>query len=124
MVQYDPDVIQNYADTCYVKADAHVRTQTLKWAIISAIALIVAAFIVATIAGQIFDWYNSSTKSARLWGSAIGAVFGFMQGMEIGRKRGEFEVAQLRYEAQKALCLMHIRDNSKHLDPAAVRAVS
>ena len=124
MVEYDPKVIQSYADACYTQADAEVRKQTMKWAVGSALALVVAAFVVASIAGQMFDWYSSSTNTLRLLGAGIGAVVGYTQGLEIGRNRGEFQVLHLRYEAQKALCLMRIRDNSDRLDPAAVRAVS
>jgi len=48
-------------------------------------------------------------------GVSIGAISGFIIGKEIGKKIGEFDVVRLRYEGQKALCLMHIKDNHKQI---------
>ncbi len=90
--QYDPSVIQTFADALYAQARTIIFTMTFLGAVIGA--------AIGYFAGD----YNTKTMFA-----IVGAVICGLIGLAIGRARA----FALKLQAQTALCQMHIEKNTR-----------
>ena len=95
MVQYDPGVIQSFADGLYRAADRIVM---------------MTAIIGALIGGAIGLAFGQAVGGGALIGLLGAAVGGF-----IGHSRGISKTFQLRLQAQLALCQVEIEFNTRSL---------
>lgn len=92
-VQYDPDVIQTFADALYRLADQIVIGSTLLGGVIGGLL----GYAIGSNAG----------------GGAIVALLGAGVGGYLGYSRGMARTFQLRLEAQLALCQVEIEFNTR-----------
>jgi len=93
MTQYDPAILQKYADRLYVQAN----TIILIWS--------AAGILVGGLAGYFLGGSTMSNSTAMIFWIAIGGVLGFAFGRE--RAFG------LKLRAQTTLCQVKIEENTR-----------
>lgn len=94
--QYDPSVIQKFADRLYAQADRIVYTYMF------------VGFIVGFVGGGVFGTSISGRDALITWGVVVGTILAVPFTMA-GFARGD----ALRLQAQTALCQVQIESNSR-----------
>jgi NAD/NADP transhydrogenase beta subunit len=97
MAEYDPKILQQFADQLYSQA----RSQIAAWTVRS----VIVGFIVAVVLVALEPVLRQETVVWMLLGILIGAYIGVV----IGRRRA----FQLRLEAQRTLCQLQVEKNTR-----------
>lgn len=102
-VQYDPDILQQYADQLYREAKWIIGTTALRYAVV--VFLIALSLLMTVDARARFAPFNSP-DIALVW---IVTFVGFLIGLEAGRRKS----FRLKLDAQKILCDRQIELNTR-----------
>ncbi len=97
MTQYDPAVINQFAEKLYKEADSIVRKSTLQYALIGLILFGGPAIIA--------KWKSGAILPVALFGMTIAGA--------VGHRIGKSKAFKYRLEAQTALCQIKIEENTR-----------
>lgn len=98
MIQYDPAVINQFAEELYKKADNIVRKSTLQYGLMGLILLGVPA--------KVSGWQS---------GAVLPGLFGMVLAGAVGHGIGKSKAFKYRLEAQTALCQAKIEENTRKI---------
>ena len=107
--QYDPGILQQYADDLYDEAKRIVFVTALKYGIVT---FVLAMIAVPTFAAFIRTFSNPSDTMP---GAALIAVIGLAFGVEAGRRKA----LALKVQAQQVLCQRQIECNTRKQEKSA-----
>jgi hypothetical protein len=109
-IQYDPNVLQKYADQLY----SHARWVVVLWAL--------WGFLLGFAASGILAWVLVSRSPGAPPGAWI--LLLWLVGLALGLAYGRGKAFQFRLEAQRTLCQVQIERNTRPLVPAPAMAAS
>jgi hypothetical protein len=112
--EYDPKVLQTFADVLYDKAKSLVVVTALRYA---AITFVVVWLLVAVGASVVKLGIEPSGATVA---AVIAAIFGLLLGVDAGKIKG-FE---LRLQAQQVLCQMQIELNTRNQGKRTAQATA
>lgn len=106
MIQYDPNIIYEFATRLYKQAKYIIATY-----------IIVGVFLGAPL-GSVVGYYiikelKSGLILSQILGGTIGLIFGSILGGIIGYAIGVEKVFELKLKAQTALCQLKIEENTR-----------
>ncbi len=101
-VQYDPKVIQEFAEKLYKEADSVVMAAAIRWGLIFCLI------------GGVLGLFLAKETSTGI----IGAVLGAVAGGFLGSATAGTQAFLLRLQAQQALCQVKIEQNTRRGEPA------
>ncbi|MBN1954346.1 MAG: hypothetical protein JW900_04760 [Anaerolineae bacterium] len=116
MVEYDPRIIQQFADRLYRKATTAIVLSTILGVLFGG----AGGFTLGLSTGALLAQDSSSVLSGAvvgLVGGLVGAVLFALMGFLGGRERA----FRLRLQAQTALCQLKIEENTRRAPAAAGR---
>lgn len=112
MTQYDPSIIQSFANGLYAQADALERSHAITYGALGCLLGALGGYFFGV--AIINDWGALLALPV----AAAAAVAGAKHGAEVGRRKG----FGLRLRAQTALCQVQIELNGRPRQPSHANA--
>ncbi len=104
MIQYDPDVIREHATELYDAANSMVTAAMIRGGLLGGIVAAVVGCSIGRMSGaSVEDWI----------GAVVGGLLGAVVGAFVAFSGAEAQAAQLRLQAQSALCQVEIEANTR-----------
>lgn len=111
-VNYDPAVIQAFANKMYKEANKIIFIETIKYGFFIGLGVMLASFFMFARLG--FEPTAGNVGAMFLVGSCLGGY--------IGWQNGQLKAFHLKLEAQRALCFAQMEQNTKSTHPLSKAA--